>query len=238
MNTIVFPEMRRVVLKDCMKKCYIISAADIEGAAPEPREGDLVIAADAGYLNALKLGLVPDITAGDFDSLESIPGNCGRMIRHPVRKDDTDTSLAVKEGLRAGYGTFVILGGTGGKRADHTIANIQTLIMIAKSGARGYLFGNNCAYTAVNNSKIRFDSSNSGIVSVFCFGESAKGVTERGLEYSLENGTLDCSFPIGVSNSFKGKEALISVEDGTLVIYFETGYERFIKTVELNEEDK
>ena len=75
--------LRRIVF-DYMKKCYIICASDTGNARPVPSEGDLVIAADAGLKNCEKLGIKPDITVGDFDSLGYIP-NGGEVIAVPVR---------------------------------------------------------------------------------------------------------------------------------------------------------
>ena len=58
-------------------------------------------------------------------------------------------------------------------------------------------------------------------MSVFCLGEKAKGVTIRGLQYELDNGTLESSFPLGVSNHFVGKESSVAVEDGTLIVMYD-----------------
>ena len=228
--------LRRIVF-EYMKKCYIICASDTANARPLPSEGDLVIAADAGLKNCEKLCIKPDVTVGDFDSLGYIPKG-GEVIVHPVRKDDTDASLAAKTGMKRGHKCFIILGGTGGSRPDHTLANLQTLIMLAGRGCRGYMYGDGFAFAAVKNGVIRFDENNSGTLSAFCFGEDARGVFETGLSYCTDNAVLTSSFPLGVSNSFKGESAAVSVKDGTLVIYWETDYERFIETVERNEKDR
>ena len=48
----------------------------------------------------------------------------------------------------------------------------------------------------------------------------ASGVTERGLSYTLERAPLTAHFPLGVSNSFTGESAYISVERGLLTVYW------------------
>ena len=68
---------------------------------------------------------------------------------------------------------------------------------------------------------IRFPASFEGIVSVFCMGADAEGVTIEGLQYSLENGTLSAGFPLGVSNHFIGKEAAITANNGSLLILYD-----------------
>ena len=52
-------------------------------------------------------------------------------------------------------------------------------------------------------------------------GKDAQCVTERGLFYKLENGTLTSGFPLGVSNHFIGEEAEIEVRDGSLLVLWE-----------------
>ena len=49
-------------------------------------------------------------------------------------------------------------------------------------------------------------------------GERAQGVTLKGLKYELTDALITNSFPVGVSNEFIGKEAEITVRDGTLLI--------------------
>ena len=71
-----------------------------------------------------------------------------------MEKDDTDTMLAVKTGLEQGCGEFYIYGGTGGRRLDHTLANLQTLLYLRRHGARGYLYDNDFVWTAVENETI------------------------------------------------------------------------------------
>ena len=51
-----------------MKTCYIFSAVEMKNNFPKPDKDDLIIAADAGYLNVQKAGLRPDVIIGDFDS--------------------------------------------------------------------------------------------------------------------------------------------------------------------------
>ena len=64
-----------------------------------------------------------DLAVGDFDSLGHVP-KIEKTICHPVDKDDTDTALALAEGMKRGYRNFIIYGGLGG-RLDHTVANLQ-----------------------------------------------------------------------------------------------------------------
>ena len=138
-----------------------------------------------------------------------------------MEKDDTDTMLAVKQGLKMGAGEFLFYGSLDGPRLDHTVANFQTLRYLADSGASGTLVGLRQQVTLLRNGKKSFPEETRGDISLFAFGAAAEGVTIRGLYYTLENGTLTPSFPLGVSNHFAGKEAEISVEKGDLLIIWD-----------------
>jgi thiamine pyrophosphokinase len=203
-----------------MDTCVIFGAAEFEKLLAPVGENDLIIAADGGLAHTQALGLHPNIVLGDFDSLGYVPA--GAQV-YPVEKDDTDSMLAVRKGLEAGFRRFVLYGALDGPRVDHTLANFQTLLYLADHGARGYLMGKHQTVTAVKNSCVQFPAGFSGTVSVFCLGADAKGVTLRGLHYGLENGTLTSSFPLGVSNHFTGEAASITVESGSLLVIFDSG---------------
>lgn len=200
-------------------ECYIIAAGDFFGLNDQPDDSDYVIAADAGYEYCRKNGIIPDLILGDFDSLGEVP-ECPNVVRLPVEKDDTDTVYAAKLGLEKGYRRFFIYGALGGKRSDHSIANMQLLVYLANRSSRGWLFGENCVWTAVKNGSVKLYGN--GDVSVFCFDGEAKGVTLKGLKYELSNAALSSDYPLGVSNSLQGGEAEISVSDGCLLIMYDS----------------
>jgi len=202
-----------------MKTCYIFGAAD--GLPTEFKRGcnDLIIAADAGYEFLNELNIAPDIVLGDFDSLGYVPDFDGKLIKHPVKKDDTDTMLAVKTGIKAGYKRFVIYGGKG-KRLDHTLANIQTLSYVSSMGGRAFLCGDGYALTVIQNGSIAFKATAKGNISVFSCVEKSEGICEKGLLYELENAEMCFDFPLGVSNEFVGKHAEISVEKGSIAVFW------------------
>ncbi|MCI6646973.1 MAG: thiamine diphosphokinase [Oscillospiraceae bacterium] len=194
--------------------CYIIGAWHGEDACIRPREGDFVIAADGGYAALQALGVTADLVVGDFDSLGYVP-QAEEVVQHPVMKDDTDMMLAVKLGLDRGYRNFVLTGSVGG-RLDHTLANLQTLMYLAQQGARGMLYGEGTVITVLKDGSLTLTGE--GVLSVFCLSGEARGVTEQGLLYGLDNAVMVSGYPIGVSNEFTGVPATISVTDGTLII--------------------
>ena len=195
-------------------KCIVFCAAGFDSLAQPIAGDDYIVAADGGLQHLRALSLKPHAILGDFDSLGYVP--TGAEV-FPVEKDDTDAMLAVRHGLERGYREFLIYGGLDGQRLDHTVANYQTLQFLADRGAKGYLVGRDYIVTVIKNESIRFGKTAEGILSLFCLGADAKGVSLQGLQYPLENGTLSSGFPLGVSNHFVGKAAEIRVEDGSLL---------------------
>ena len=204
--------------KNC---CYIFAAGDFNGNI-DISDGDFIIAADAGYLHLKKLEITPDLLVGDFDSLEAIP-KCKEILRFKPEKDLTDTTIAVSQAVKRGYRKIIICGALGGKRPEHSLANLQTAAELAKNGMEIYLTDGVNVIRVIHNSKIEFDENNSGYISVFSLTEKSRGVTLSGLKYPLNDAILSYCVPLGVSNEFiKGTKSTVSVSDGTLAVFWKT----------------
>ena len=197
-----------------MGKCLIFCAAEFDMLAAPIGEGDFLLAADGGLRHLQKLNLSPHGIIGDFDSLGYAP--TGAEV-FPIEKDDTDAMLAARKGLELGFKEFVFYGSLDGKRLDHTIANFQTLQFLADHGATGYLVGKDYLVTVIHEETLKFSAQSEGILSLFCLGPDAEGITLENLYYPLTNGSLTSGFPLGVSNHFIGKSARITVEKGSLL---------------------
>ena len=197
-----------------MKKCVIFCAGDLDAPVEIPA-GARIIAADGGLRHTDALGIRPDVILGDFDSLGYTPEGAEVF---PVEKDDSDSMLAVRRGLAEGCEEFIFYGALEGKRLDHTVANFQTLQFLADRGAVGYLLGKDTAVTVVKDGKLVFPKDAKGVISVFCMGDDARGVTLEGLKYELTNGVLTAGHPLGLSNAFVGKTATIEVNNGSLLV--------------------
>lgn len=202
-------------------RCVIFAAGPME--APErlremwSREADdLIIAADGGLRNAALLGVTPSLVLGDMDSLESAQVPEGARL-YPVRKDDTDTMLAIKTGLEEGCREFLLFGALGG-RLDHTYANIQSLAYLLDQGASGTLLDGGHLCTMVQDGSVVLDTAFRHL-SVFSYSDRCEGVSESGTGYTLSGAELTSSFPLGVSNyQLEGERAVISVDKGTLLL--------------------
>ena len=198
-----------------MKTCYIVGAGELYGSFTK-KDGDLVIAADGGYNALLKMNIAPDLLIGDMDSIKAEAREIERLV-FPTKKDETDSFLAYREGVKRGYTNFVLYGCVGG-REDHTFANYSLLIYAKKQGHTVKLVGNGYETTALFCETGEVDGHVGDYISVFAFGGVAEGVTLRGLEYPLDGYTLTPDFPLGVSNKFESDKATITVKHGALLV--------------------
>ena len=198
--------------------CYIVGAGDFTTHFT-PGPDDLVIAADGGYDALKKHGIRCDLLIGDLDSISDVPTGI-EIIRHPVKKDETDMMLAYLEGAKRGFCDFQIHGATGG-REDHTFANYCLLLYMSERGHRGAILSDTGTILLLKNSAIEVVGECGKHFSAFAFGGEAHGVTIKGLEYECEGVTLTPEFPLAVSNRFVGKVGKVKVENGALLIIIE-----------------
>lgn len=178
-----------------------------------------VICADGGYETALKLGLVPDLVVGDFDSAQKRPPASLRTLVLPVEKDVTDTMFAALKGLAKGLRDFVLLGCLGGPRFDHSLASIETLLYLRDHGAWGFLADERTKVFLLREEKLRITKLKGATVSVFPYGCPTCTVTYTGLQYPLTRGSLTVGgLLMGVSNSIVSDDAEIKVHSGTALV--------------------
>lgn len=184
------------------------------------QENDLLIAADGGYEYLKKAGMTPDLLIGDFDSMKKPETSC-ETVTLPVEKDDTDIAFAVKEGFRRGYTRFVILGGLGGNRLSHTVANIQLLEFIALQGGTAALKGGATSLFLLKDGQTHtFEGMQATPFSLFSVTPTAT-VTQRGVKYPLNEAIVERSFPLGVSNRITEEFATLRVLEGTVLVITE-----------------
>lgn len=202
-----------------MNRCVILCAsptADCTYLSKIICKNDYIICADGGMKYAKKIGIVPQIWIGDFDSSVEEKTSV-EVLKYPPEKDDTDTLLAVKEGIKRGYRNFLLLASTGG-RLDHTIANIMVLNYLLTKDCFGKIQDEKNILFLIHNDQIQLSPRKGWKFSVFPWNGDAKGVSIRNAAYNVENLTLYTSYPIGISNEFTDDKAIIEVLNGTLLV--------------------
>ena len=203
-------------------KCLIIAASDFEQELLNKEENDLLIVADAGYLNFKKIKNLDDsdidLLIGDFDSLNTIPNNIPIRKLNPI-KDDTDVMDAIKYALNLGYKEFELYGCIGG-RIEHSLANISALAFIKDNNANAKIVNGKQVIEIIENEIKEFNNQYKGYLSLFSFSDDSL-ISLYNFKYNLEDCVIKNSFPIGIDNEFIGKNSLINVKKGrVLIIYY------------------
>ena len=201
-----------------MGTCLIISGGDYSPLKDDIGY-DYVIACDLGYEHALKMGIKPDIMVSDFDSLDrsKFPADEIALLEFPVRKDDSDTMLAIKHALKEGYGHIVISCALGG-RLDHTIANIQSMAYVAERGGVCEIISDKEYLRTFTGGELSLEKREGFSLSLFSITDRCTGVSISGSAYDCENVTLTNSFPLGISNYWKEERVTIRMTEGIMLI--------------------
>ena len=202
-----------------MKRCVIVGGADI-GNYAYIREAltadDYVVFCDSGLRHMEQLRAKPSLIVGDFDSHEN-PHLDAETIVLPCEKDDTDTVYAVKEAVRRGFDTFLLVGVVGG-RLDHTLGNVSILLYLDAIGKKGVIIDDYSEMEIVSSAPAHISDA-FAFFSLLNITGCARGISIQNAKYPLENGEITCEYQYGVSNEvLPGKTATVSLREGKLLL--------------------
>ncbi|MCK5542558.1 MAG: thiamine diphosphokinase [Desulfobacterales bacterium] len=182
---------------------------------------DLIICADGGANHLKKMGILPHVIIGDFDSINLqdkffFENNNIKLIKHPVDKDATDTELAVNYAIQQNAHDITLIGAIG-TRLDHTLANIFLLKKIVAQKIKCSIIDDNNEIFLVTD-KITLKKTTSSFISLTPLTEKAEGVTTIGLKYPLTNAVIKFGASLGISNQFLDEKATVSLKKGILFV--------------------
>ena len=192
--------------------------------------GAVVIAADGGARHAATLGFHLDAWVGDGDSLGEAGIEALRAAGVPVHrvaaaKDESDTELALRTALEGGATVIVVLGGLGGERLDHALANVGLLAHAALRGIPTVLLHPRARVSLISapgpgGRQVRRDLPGpiDGLVSLLPQGDGVVGVTTSGLAYPLSDEPLPAGPARGLSNVRVATDAWVEVREGRLLV--------------------
>jgi thiamine pyrophosphokinase len=198
----------------------VVADGDVRLPAAD-RSGALVIAADGGLLKAEAAGLRADVVVGDGDSLSAeklanLRAEGVDVRLYPPEKDESDTELAVRDAVRRGADRVQIVGGLGGQRFDHALANV--LLLASPDIEADVSLVDGPTTVRVVTSELRIEGSAGDYVSLLPLSEEVVGVTTGGLAYPLTDATLRQGPTLGLSNELTSDHASVRVEHGRLAV--------------------
>ena len=176
---------------------------------------DIIIGADKGALHALNNGIIPDISIGDFDSVneiefEKIKNNSKKLIQLNKIKDSSDTHEAIK--LVSNYDEIHILGGIKGKRIEHLFSNIIDLINYPNLS----IMDEDSLIETINDNNYKV-KDNYKFVSLYAIDEAI--IDLIGFKYELNNYLLKRNDPLCLSNEIINNPK-INLKKGKLLIIY------------------
>lgn len=189
----------------------------------EQEKYSYIIAVDGGALYAKKIGVLPNLIVGDFDTLDKkvlqeYKEKGIENATYPAEKDYTDTHLAVEIALQKNPTKITIVGGTG-SRLDHTLGNVGLLLLALKQNVMMEILDqNNRIYMINKEYNIQKQWVYGTYISLLPYSEVVSGITLTGFRYSLENETLSLGESRGISNELIEEEGKITVKKGVLLI--------------------
>ncbi len=193
---------------------------DVAWIRPYLSPATAVIAADGGTRYLMALDWLPDVVIGDMDSLPDevgawLAGSAAHIITHPAAKDETDLELALLYAVDHFDGEIWLFGALGG-RLDQMLANILLLthpalaqrpIILVAPHERAWLV----TETAVIHGAV------GDTVSLIPLGGDALVRETTGMQWTLQDETLQFGLARGVSNVMVEDVATVRVGNGRLL---------------------
>lgn len=197
---------------------YVGGAIFPENITEAPADGDLCIAADGGYQNAMTLGHRVQIAVGDFDSFSKDKIADGiELIELPPEKDLTDSQVCIETAIARGADEIILIGGLSG-RLDHTLANLCILEDLYARRVPGYITDGANRARFIRNSGAIIMRSAFKYLSLIAADETCKGVSVQGCKYELKKQPVHRRLQFAVSNEIVGNCAMVTVKKGGLYI--------------------
>ena len=188
-----------------------------EAVEPLLQEKPFIVCADGGANKARKLGVRPDVIIGDLDSIFPATRAFYSSVR-TIRVESqycTDLEKALDYLLELRYLNVVVIGAMGG-RPDHSYANFSILKKYHKR--LHVVFSDSTCTIQILDGTSAFDLPLGSVVSLMPLGR-CDGITTRGLEYALNNESLELGVREGTSNRVIASPVEISVKKGSLLFF-------------------
>ncbi len=179
------------------------------------QDAQTIICCDGSVNNLVKNKMEPQYILGDMDSIDDTLQNKyrDRIIKLPGQ-DENDLRKAIVWAENNGVKKAAILGATG-KRDDHTLANIFTLLQYS-SQLEMTIYTNHGIFSVAENEKI-FDSFTGQQISLFATDKSIE-ITSNNLKYNMMDSVLS-SLYCGSLNESLNDSFTLTLSHGRILVY-------------------
>ena len=199
------------------------------------RSYDVIIAADKGLEFLDRMGLRPTHILGDYDSIDpsvrqKYEDAEGIEIRtFNVRKDDTDTEIALKRALELDVEHIDLFGMTGG-RLDHFLGAVQCMGIPLKKGVSCHMIDPQNRIRLLGNideahpygGAFRMELEKKELigkyVSLIPLTNKVEKLSLSGFSFDVEEIEMTIMNSLGISNQLIEERGVISFETGILIM--------------------
>jgi thiamine pyrophosphokinase len=179
------------------------------------QDAQTIICCDGAVNHLVKNGMEPHYILGDLDSInENLKKKYRERIIELPDQDENDLRKAIVWAESNGAKKVAILGATG-KRDDHTLANIFTLLQYP-SQLEMTIYTNHGIFSVVENKKT-FDSFTGQQISLFVTDKSI-GVTSNQLKYNIDGKVLTNLY-CGSLNESLGDSFTLILSHGQILVF-------------------
>lgn len=199
------------------------TVTDLNWLAGVINVNDHIICVDGGAKYAAALGITPQIIIGDLDSVDRMELaefiKKGTVVKeYSADKDDTDTTLALKEALVTNPDEIIILGAIG-TRMDHTLSNMHLLLKAMQSGVSAHII-NECNEISLvtPDTHVVVEGEPGDVFSLLPLTEKVSGINVQGARWPLKDAIFYIGNSYGVSNQLSLNRAEISISTGMLLL--------------------
>ncbi|MDO5091032.1 MAG: thiamine diphosphokinase [Cardiobacteriaceae bacterium] len=201
-------------------RVWLLLAGDFAAPGVAVGAGDAVIAVDGGMRHAERLGVVPDVWLGDFDSADAaLQARYAGVERRefPRDKDFTDLELALAT-ARARYPQAALhIVGSGGDEADHAFANLWVAGAMS-AGAMVFWQKRSVIVAGAGPFTLGFAAPFGGKVSLLAL-TPLTGVRCEGLRWALAGETLPPFVARAARNEMAAERAEIGWQSGVGLLF-------------------
>lgn len=181
-------------------------------------KANLIICADSGADNAIKLGVIPNYVIGDLDSirytalhkLQKIP-NCRILFDRDKNKTDLELAIALAESCNPAE--IIILGAIG-DNFDHTLANVICLDKIPRNISARIIDNRQEIYLV--DKSIALKGKKGSIVSVITLAP-VKNLKYSGLKWTPDKTASSFGW-FGIRNRMIKSSAKITLDSGKILV--------------------
>jgi len=176
-----------------------------------------IIAADAGADLLMRLGITPDATIGDMDSISRETLSVVPASQHMFDQDTTDCDKLLAYAAKEGHPSVTLIG-IEGDLPDHVLAILHSAARSSLDIRLAYRRG--MGWIVKPRQSRRIATKPGRRVSLLAI-EACHGVHLQGTKWLLEDASLSLEHGTSVSNRTEGTELTVSLAKGAALLFVE-----------------